>query len=401
MSTELIKTEEVANIVTSFPAIMAKNSKSLESCTNAGKTLLDTIEAEGMNEQIDQSVAEYLGKVSTLISNMQARRQPITQLFDRIRSFFTSQEKSIDSKIQGTIPAMLVAKRNEYAALKHRQEQERKREAERLANIERERVYYQSQIEEAVSRSFNTYLTSRLSELASIFTSMSLATYGRDTNRILLFSTEYPKSQFDALSSVQTSPTYYLTPEAKRTISTSVLSGKYEQLAATFTSRVKEAKQNYSDQFVSKQRELEEIEELRKTNEQAALQAEQDRIKRELEQAAASAAEVQRNQEVERQRIATQEQTQTMQSLFATAAATVSAPPANAKIKEKIKVLHTAGFLEVYQMWWTGEGQSLTIEELEKIHKKMITYCEKQANSKDPQHISSTFIRYDEEIKAK
>ena len=44
--------------------------------------------------------------------------------------------------------------------------------------------------------------------------------------------------------------------------------------------------------------------------------------------------------------------------------------------------------------------QNLTIEELEKIHKKMISFCEKKANSDDEMKIKSKYIRYEEEVKA-
>lgn len=400
MQTELIKTEEVSSIITSFPVIMEKNRKSLASCENAGKTLLDTIEAQGMTDTIDQAAAEYLSKVNVLITNMSSRRQPITQIFDKIRSFFTSQEKSIDPKITTTIPGRLATKRNEYAAWKHQQEQIRRKEVERLANIENEKASYKRRIEESIYKSFNAYLSQRTSELGSIYSEMTLLTFSRDTNRILLFSTEYPKAQFDTLSSIEEA-TYYLSAEDKRTIRTSILAGKYEELKNLFYDKVKELKQSYSDQFVSKQKELREIEELRKTNEAAALQAEEDRKKRENEERARQEEELRRQESTRAQKAAADQQAESMHSLFSVASASVSAPLSNAKVKEKIKVLHPAGFVEVYQMWWINEGQSLPIEELEKIHKKMLTFCEKQANSKDSQHINSAYIKYTEEIKAK
>ena len=52
-------------------------------------------------------------------------------------------------------------------------------------------------------------------------------------------------------------------------------------------------------------------------------------------------------------------------------------------------------------MLWINEGQTLPVEELEKIFKKMITYCEKQANSKEQKHIESQFISYEADVKAK
>ena len=87
-------------------------------------------------------------------------------------------------------------------------------------------------------------------------------------------------------------------------------------------------------------------------------------------------------------------------NLFA-GAASVAPPPTNAKVKEKIVVLHQQGYLEIFQMWWIGEGQTLPFDELEKIFKKMTTYCEKKANSKDQTHIESQFISYEADVKAK
>ena len=46
------------------------------------------------------------------------------------------------------------------------------------------------------------------------------------------------------------------------------------------------------------------------------------------------------------------------------------------------------------------EGNQLPIDELSKIHKKMVTFCEKIAN-KDDDKINSKYIRYVEEVKAK
>ena len=89
-----------------------------------------------------------------------------------------------------------------------------------------------------------------------------------------------------------------------------------------------------------------------------------------------------------------------MNTLFSAAAASIAPAAVKAKVTEKIEVLHPQGFLEVYQMWWMKEGNQLPIDELAKIHKKMITYCEKIAN-KDSEKITSKYVRYVEEVKAK
>ena len=52
--------------------------------------------------------------------------------------------------------------------------------------------------------------------------------------------------------------------------------------------------------------------------------------------------------------------------------------------------------------WWSKEGQYLPVDELAKIFKKQITYCEKAANDKShPELITSSSVSYEEEIKAK
>ena len=108
MATELIKIDEVKSILSSFPDTIGKNTNSLKKCNEAGQALLDTIEGEGMNETIDQAAADYLKKVNVTLKNMDERRKPITQIFDKVRSFFTSQEKEIDPKDSTTIPGKLV-----------------------------------------------------------------------------------------------------------------------------------------------------------------------------------------------------------------------------------------------------------------------------------------------------
>ena len=81
-------------------------------------------------------------------------------------------------------------------------------------------------------------------------------------------------------------------------------------------------------------------------------------------------------------------------------AASMSPTPTKAKIKKKIQVTNPQGFMQVYQMWFMREGINMSMEDLEKIHKKMISYCEKTAN-KDGERIQSAFVKYVDDITAK
>ena len=399
MATELIKIDEVKNILSSFPDIIGRNTSSVKKCNEAGQTLLDTIEGEGMNEAIDQAAADYLKKVSVTIKNMDERRKPITQIFDRVRSFFTSQEKEIDPKDSTTIPGKLVAKRNEYAKFKYEEEQKRKKEAEQRARIETEKANYQQTIENSLLSYFNQYLSSKVSELQGIFSNLTHENFDREVIGITVFQTDYPKSHFDKFSA--DSATYYISQETKKEIRRNILEGKYEQYAQQYKAKLLNVKQDLTDRIPSKRKELAELELLRLANAEAAAKAEELRKQREIEATSKRMEEIKREEEAAKQEAALKAQQSSIGSLFAGAAASVAPPPTNAKVKEKIVVVNQQGYLEIFQMWWLNEGQSLPVEELEKIFKKMITYCEKQANSKDQKHIESQFIRYEADVKAK
>ena len=399
MATELIKIDEVKSILSSFPDTIGKNSSSVKKCNEAGQALLDTIEGEGMNETIDQAAADYLKKVNVTLKNMDERRKPITQIFDKVRSFFTSQEKEIDPKDSTTIPGKLVVKRNEYAKYKYEEEQRRKKEAEQRARIETEKGNYQQTIENSLLSYFNQYLSSKVSELQAIFSNLTHENFDREVIGITVFQTDYPKSHFDKFSA--DSATYYISQETKKEIRRNILQGRYEQLAQQYKAKILNVKQDLIDRIPSKRNELAELEQLRLANAEAAAKAEELRKQREIEATSKRMEEIKREEEAAKQEAALKAQQSTIGSLFAGAAASVAPPPTNAKVKEKIVIVNLQGYLEVFQMWWLNEGKALPVEELEKIFKKMITYCEKQANSKDQKHIESQFIRYEADVKAK
>lgn len=399
MATELIKIDEVKSILSSFPDTIGKNSSSVKKCNEAGQALLDTIEGEGMNETIDQAAADFLKKVNTTLKNMDERRKPITQIFDKVRSFFTSQEKEIDPKDSSTIPGKLVAKRNEYAKFKYEEEQKRKKEAEQRVLINNEKVSYQQAIENGLLSYFSSYLSSKVTELQNIFSGLTYVNFDREVIGITVFQTDYPKAHFDKFTAEYA--TYYINKEIKAEIRKNTLLGKYEQYAQQYKAKISSVKQDLIDRIPSKRKELAELEQLRLANAEEAAKAEELRKQREAEEAAKQLQELKRKEEADRQEVAMKTQQSSIGNLFAGAAASVAPPPTNAKVKEKIVVLHQQGYLEIFQMWWIGEGQTLPFDELEKIFKKMTTYCEKKANSKDQTHIESQFISYEADVKAK
>lgn len=398
MSTELIKVEEFTSLMKSAPDALGKNQKSIANCNSAGQAILDTIQGEGMTDELDAKAAEYLKKVNVTITNMKSRRAPITQLFDRIRSIFTTDEKAIDPKDKSTIPGKIAAERDRYAALKREEERRKQQEMQRQANIEKEKGTYRLAIEQAINTHMSSYFAEQQKNLSHIWESITLATFELKEKSIRGWSTLYPREHFDTFN--QDITTYYLDAQTKANIKAEILSNKYSAFSQQYKFDMEDLRQSFIDRLSSKKQELIEEEELRKKDAEAAAKAEAERKQREEEERKQRELEIQQKEHEQQQKAESSIQSAQMNSLFATAAASVTTRTSKAKVTERIKILHPAGFLEIYQMWWINEGQNLTIEELEKIHKKMISFCEKKANSDDEMKIKSKYIRYEEEVKA-
>lgn len=398
MSTELIKVEEFTSLMKSAPDALGKNQKSIANCNSAGQAILDTIQGEGMTDELDAKAAEYLKKVNVTITNMKSRRAPVTQLFDRIRSIFTTDEKAIDPKDKSTIPGKIAAERDRYAALKREEERRKQQEMQRQANIEKEKGTYRLAIEQAINTHMSSYFAEQQKNLSHIWESITLATFELKEKSIRGWSTLYPREHFDTFN--QDITTYYLDAQTKANIKAENLSNKYSAFSQQYKFDMEDLRQSFIDRLSSKKQELIEEEELRKKDAEAAAKAEAERKQREEEERKQRELEIQQKEHEQQQKAESSIQSAQMNSLFATAAASVTTRTSKAKVTERIKILHPAGFLEIYQMWWINEGQNLTIEELEKIHKKMISFCEKKANSDDEMKIKSKYIRYEEEVKA-
>lgn len=398
MSTELIKVEEFTSLMKSAPDALGKNQKSIANCNSAGQAILDMIQGEGMTDELDAKAAEYLKKVNVTITNMKSRRAPVTQLFDRIRSIFTTDEKAIDPKDKSTIPGKIAAERDRYAALKREEERRKQQEMQRQANIEKEKGTYRLAIEQAINTHMSSYFAEQQKNLSHIWESITLATFELKEKSIRGWSTLYPREHFDTFN--QDITTYYLDAQTKENIKAEILNNKYSAFSQQYKFDMEDLRQSFIDRLSSKKQELIEEEELRKKDAEAAAKAETERKQREEEERKQRELEIQQKEHEQQQKAESSIQSAQMNSLFATAAASVTTRTSKAKVTERIKILHPAGFLEIYQMWWINEGQNLTIEELEKIHKKMISFCEKKANSDDEMKIKSKYIRYEEEVKA-
>lgn len=397
-----IKPEEVNNIIQTIPALLQRNDMSVLNCNKAGKALLDTIEgSQGIDsDELDTVVSDYISKVKITVTNMNERRKPITQMLTAVSKMFTTMESQIDLKTVGSIPYKLQEARNKYAAKKLAEQKKREEEARRVQMAENEKASYKADITLLLDNTYNSYVEKHINTLNGIFSRITLPTYNNVARQIKEASTAFVWTDFASYVSDKI-VTYYMDANTRKGIKNEVATLKKKEFTERYAFELEDLKQSIIDRLPSRRKEMEEQEELSRTNAEAAAKAEADRKQREAEEHAKQEQERKKREEEAKAKAAADKAVAEVQAAFDFSAACIPDTPANAKVTKKIKVTNPTGYMLLYQMWFTKEGQNMTNDDLEKAHKKMITFCEKQANKDGGETIKSPFIQYVDDVKAK
>lgn len=397
----LIKVEEFNQIMQSAPATLQRNQASVSACNQAGQALLDTIETEGGigSDELDTKVSEYLAKTKITVENMNKRRKPLTQLLATVSKSFTSLESAIDIKSATTIPYKLQQARNRYAAKKLAEQKRRKEEARRKQMLENEKAQYRSDITVMLDMAYAAYVEKHINALNNMFNRATLATYNNVCRQISETSTNFSWSAFVENVS-DNKQTFYMDAETRKAIKNEVAIQKKKDFTERYRFEIEGTKQDLIDKLPSLRKQLEEQEELRRTNAAEAARLEEESKQREAEARKKQEEERKRREEEAKAKAEAEKAAAEVQAAFDFSAANMSPTPTKAKVKKKIQVTNPQGFMQVYQMWFMREGINMSMEDLEKIHKKMITFCEKIAN-KDEEQIQSAFVKYVDDVTAK
>lgn len=396
-----IKVEEFTSILQTAPDMLSTNQQSVSRCNNAGQGLLDTIEANGEinSDELDAKVAEFISKAKITVKKMNERRSPLTQLLTRISKEFTSLEAEINHTNANSIPAKLQSYRNKYAEMKIAEIRKQEEAAKKQREIENEKSEYRSDLSMSLEAHYAKYLDNASEALYKFFNELTLNNFDSNAEQIESFSNVYPAlthfSIFkDSFFSV------HLTDKDKTEIKKQVVPGMMESCKKRYADSIQNIKDDLIMKLSSRKRELQEIEELREKDAEAAKRAIEAAKKREEE--AEKQRELERKKQEEEDRLKAQAKAAEAELLnsFNNTAEMVPTNIPDAKVTKKIKVNNVKGFLEIYQMWFLSDGMDMPIPELEKIHKRMITLCEKRAN-KNGEFLTSAFVEYVDDVKAK
>lgn len=398
MSSELaiIKQENIQTIVSAAPQSYSDNKLSCERCISAGQSILNTITASGgMTDELDKEAALFIEKARKTVKKMNEKRSPVTKLFDDIRREFTVIENAIDPTKADTIPYKLQQYRNQYAAKKRAEEEKRRQEEYKRQQAEQARVKLRQDIEGDFKTQFQTYLNQSINWLTAKDSSVTLENYNTVYSEVKNFSASLPADWLQNLHTLIRIPGNVSVDELRQ-IETDTKERLGKQFTEQYTAEIQDNKDFILDRLPSKKANLERIAQADAAD---AARAKAEMEERQRKEAKEREAERKRREEEEKQKAEMAHQQAEMSGLFAEQASMQSYQP-KVKVTQKIELLNPEGIMPILSMWWSKEGCTLSVEELSKLFKKQITFCEKLAN-KDNVYIENESVQYIDDVKAK
>lgn len=397
MSNEIaiIRPENMREIMQAAPQCYELNRTSRDNCVNAGQNILHAIHQQGMDDELDKQAAAFIEKARRTVKVMNERRSPVTKLFDQVRAAYTAVENEIDPAKTGTIGYQLQQLRNQYAAKKRAEEEKRQREEMERRRAEEAARKFRMDVEDDFKQKFQDLVNSTLNKITEVDNNLTLENYD---NSLALLRSIKATTEDCVPAWIETLHTSRLIPMGIKVadVEKEIKQKLCKQFCDQYLSEVGDTVDYTIDRLPSKKANLEKMAKA-DAEEAARIKAEMEaRQKAEAErmeqERAAREAEEKRKAEMERGAAE-------MKSLFDGQAAVAGYQP-KTKVTKKINLLNPEGIMPILSLWWSKEGCTLSVEELAKIFKKQISFCEKLANKEDI-FVRNESVEYVDEVKAK
>lgn len=389
----VITRESVEMISTSAPQAYEQGKASHDACIAYGEKILARLESEGMSDELDRDMAKYVDRSRQTVKKINELRSPITKLFDEFRNVFTTLENEVNPTTKTSVPGKVQLARNQYAAFKRAEEEKRRAEELEKMRKEDERKAFMFELEEERKTVLNQTIRCAISQLEDWYKMVTPDNYKDIEEKIGNFSCEYPNKQF--YSTVQ-APVRYFTVDEIGMMRIEVANRVRSQIAEQYRFEMESTRDDLLSKIPGKVKELQEI---ARASAEEAERRRQQMAAVEAEEAARKEEERKRKEEEERAKQEAARMSAEVETLFGQAKASVPDYAPKTKVKLKMNILNPEGFPEALMFWWSREGKTLSVDELTKKFKTIITYCEKVANSEGTK-IQSEHIEYVEEVKA-
>ena len=439
--------ENSIELLKTAPQILQANQIRKDKAIQVGNDILSTIDSEGMNTAIDERAMKFLANINLASKQMKDQRAGVTQIMDNLKKMYTEVENELDIKKPGTVPAQIQLHRDKYATQLAIDAAEKKRQADLIAQKQREAIEIAAQVELALQTFYSNHLFAKKTGLVNGFNQITLLNFEEKTARLKVLNTALNTEVFNDFKS-DVRAFCYNTASNIDLIVFEIVNDKKNDYAANYSAEMTMAKDDLIDKLPSKLNELKEqqriadeleketerqrLEKEKSDNAMAAANAEQrkilaekaevDRIEnerinaelcKEQEKAAKDkadreAAEALRMQEeaAENKRkaeldIEVKKQGEQTMAMFEQEAsnAEINDGPATRQGVE-ITVLHPVGYTQIFALWFEGEGKGLPIDKIGNTKlDQMKAWCEKKA-LKDGTKIESKFLQYNDSFKA-
>lgn len=276
-------TRQIATLKSDTEKAVQANKKSYEACVQAGQSLLNDIEASGMNDALDEQAAEYVKRAKLTEKSMTENRKKVTQVFDIVRKGFTMMENLISVKNTDSVVYKIQEKRNEYAAYKL--EQQRKAEQERLRQerIKEAKIKLKTDTIDILNNLLTEHSSAAINSLNNTFSLLTLDNKDEVKKRITECSDVLDLGHLF----VANKPSY--SSEVDENDAKEIMNSAYKEVSASLLASYKQTVNTTRDEllmkFDSKVSELLEIkkaeEERKRKEEEARKAAEEERKKQE------------------------------------------------------------------------------------------------------------------------
>lgn len=424
-----------AELFQSAPGILIANQNKAIKALAVGNDILTQIKTSGMNTDLDERANNYLANCTKALTQMKDSRAPITQIMTALAKMYTAVENQLDKDKQGTVAQQIQLERNKWVQEQHALAEKKKKEEQDKANKATEAIQIKHDMLLNFMGQFNQHLLAKKQTYLNSFNAITLENY--ETKKTAMAGI-VPNYQFKCEGPYCKVNKYHSNAELAE-FAQAVIAEAVPQVTATYNAEVTLAIQDLIDKLPSKLTELQQEKKLADEKEAARLEKirldalaadadkkEKARLKKlqddldaqqkenELQQQKLQQDKQQREQE-EGQKLV-QEAAEDMQQVEVDASvkkageetlvmfnqeaevATVSAPAARQGYE--IKVLHSAAWVQIFQLWYEQEGKNLALDKMEAVKLGSMKGALEKLAHKGGARIDSKLLEYVPTFKA-
>jgi hypothetical protein len=400
----LIKIEQVTEDLKTIPALIESHKTRVMKAEAVGNQIIAAIEENGgeVTAEIDERANKYLANCSKAKKEMEEARKPATQILDVIRKQFTEQEGRLDNA-KGPVVSKIQSARDLYAKVVFEQAEAKRRDAENKAKREKALSDFRIGVEGDLDQTFGNALLKKKTTLFTTFNAITLETFEEKSAALKGLNVEPPEAAiaklFEKFKTEQAfKPTILSNDEAIAIIEDVVNAFPLEAWKNGFKQQIQEVKDQLIDRLTSLQKEL-KVRANASAEEAKKLEAEREaRIAAEKQKMADDQAKAKAEADAKAESKAAAATAGILFDQLVDSAATTDTPEARTGFD--IVVLHPAGWVEIFQLWFQRKGLTMDVESIGSTKMdSMKTFAEKLAKDEDVK-IESKNLRYDPKFKA-